>query len=108
MNPTPELFPKDIHNETLLANVHPRDWKNPDPAARYDLVVLGGGTAGLVSAAGAAGLGARVPRDAVDEERVLAGDGRDGEGHRGRRSDAHHGGLGFGIVFIKLVIISRG
>jgi len=71
VNPTPELFPKDIHNETLLANVHPRDWENPDPAARYDLVVLGGGTAGLVSAAGAAGLGARV---ALVERHFLGGD----------------------------------
>ena len=33
---------------------------NTSPPGRYNLVVLGGGTAGLVSAAGAAGPGARV------------------------------------------------
>lgn len=38
----------------------PAGWENPSAAARYDLVVLGGGAAGLVCAAGAAGLGARV------------------------------------------------
>ena len=39
--------------------------------ARYDLVVIGGGAAGLVSAMGAAGLGART---ALVEERLLGGD----------------------------------
>jgi threonine dehydrogenase-like Zn-dependent dehydrogenase len=53
-----KVLPHDIHNETLVANVHPGDWVNPDPAGRYNLVVIGGGTAGLIAAAGAAGLGA--------------------------------------------------
>ena len=57
--------------ETVRALVHPPEWRNPDPAARYDLVVLGGGTAGLVSAMGAAGLGARV---ALVERHLLGGD----------------------------------
>ncbi|HXO40778.1 MAG TPA: hypothetical protein VN999_04955, partial [Thermoanaerobaculia bacterium] len=52
--------PLDAYNRALLANVHPSDWVNPRPAPRYHMVVVGGGTAGLVSAAGAAGLGARV------------------------------------------------
>jgi len=39
--------------------------------SRYDLVVIGGGTAGLVSAAGAASLGARV---ALVERDKLGGD----------------------------------
>jgi pyruvate/2-oxoglutarate dehydrogenase complex dihydrolipoamide dehydrogenase (E3) component len=55
----------------LRANVHPPDWANPDGTGRYDLVVIGAGTAGLVTAAGAAGLGARV---ALIEDRVLGGD----------------------------------
>ena len=55
-----ELPPDDIHNRALKSHVHPVDWINPEPAARYDLVVLGAGTAGLVTVAGAAGLGARV------------------------------------------------
>ena len=54
-----------------LARVAPADWMNPAPAPRYDLVVLGGGTAGLVSALGAAGLGAKV---ALVEQRALGGD----------------------------------
>jgi pyruvate/2-oxoglutarate dehydrogenase complex dihydrolipoamide dehydrogenase (E3) component len=55
----------------LLSHVRPPGWRNPAPAARYDLVVLGGGTAGLVCAAGAAGLGARV---ALVERHRLGGD----------------------------------
>lgn len=56
----PPVQPWDAHNKKLVANVHPADWKNPTPAPRYNLVVIGGGTAGLVSAIGAAGLGAKV------------------------------------------------
>ncbi len=55
----------------LLASVHPPDWRTPVPTAPYDLVVIGGGTAGLVCAAGAAGLGARV---AIVERERLGGD----------------------------------
>jgi pyruvate/2-oxoglutarate dehydrogenase complex dihydrolipoamide dehydrogenase (E3) component len=51
--------------------VHPPDWRNPPAAGIYDLVVIGGGTAGLVSAVGAAGLGARV---ALAERDRLGGD----------------------------------
>jgi pyruvate/2-oxoglutarate dehydrogenase complex dihydrolipoamide dehydrogenase (E3) component len=66
------LEPRDEHNLRLLANVHPADWINPTPPAKpYHLVVLGGGTAGLVCAAGAAGLGARV---ALVERHLLGGD----------------------------------
>ncbi|MEE8368895.1 MAG: mercuric reductase [Thermoanaerobaculia bacterium] len=65
------LEPLDEHNQKLIRNVHPLDWKNPEPAEKYHLVVVGGGTGGLVSAAGAAGLGARV---ALIERRFLGGD----------------------------------
>ena len=58
-------------NERLLAQVRPADWRDPDPLSLYDLVVLGGGTAGLVCAAGAAGLGAHV---ALVERSSLGGD----------------------------------
>src|SRR5439155_8902653 len=54
------LEPWDAYNEELVANVHPPDWVNPTSAPRYNLVVIGAGTAGLVTAAGAAGLGAKV------------------------------------------------
>jgi pyruvate/2-oxoglutarate dehydrogenase complex dihydrolipoamide dehydrogenase (E3) component len=59
------------HDETLLAHAHPPDWVNPTPSGRYNLVAIGGGTAGLVSAAGAAALGAKV---ALVESRLLGGD----------------------------------
>ena len=65
------LQPLNEHNQGLIHNVHPPDWENPEPAEKYHLVVVGGGTAGLVSAAGAAGLGARV---ALVERRFLGGD----------------------------------
>lgn len=71
MNQSPEVFPHDVFNQTLVSNVHPADWKNPEPASRYHLVVIGAGTAGLVTAAGAAGLGAKV---ALVERHLLGGD----------------------------------
>jgi len=65
------LLPLDVHNRRLEANVHPRAWTNPTPTGRYNLVVVGAGTAGLVSAAGAAGLGGRV---ALIERSLTGGD----------------------------------
>jgi len=65
------LKPLDEHNETLRTNTHPPDWQNPKPAGRYNLVVIGAGTAGLVTAAGAAGLGAKV---ALVERGLMGGD----------------------------------
>src|SRR5260370_42404412 len=65
------LLPEDAANRALIADVHPRDWRNPTPAGTYDLIAIGGGTAGLVSAAGAAALGARV---ALLERHLLGGD----------------------------------
>jgi pyruvate/2-oxoglutarate dehydrogenase complex dihydrolipoamide dehydrogenase (E3) component len=67
----PLVLPDDEHNRTLLSHVHPSDWVNPTPSGRYNLVVVGAGTAGLVSAAGAAGLGAKV---ALIERHLLGGD----------------------------------
>src|SRR4051794_27071667 len=61
----------DEADDRLRRAVHPSDWINPEPAGRYDLVVIGGGTAGLVCAIGAAGLGARV---ALIERHLLGGD----------------------------------
>lgn len=63
--------PWDEHNRALVDNVHPPDWVNPVPAPRYNLVVIGAGTAGLVTAIGAAGLGARV---ALVERDLMGGD----------------------------------
>ena len=71
MSPPVIVLPEDAHNQALVANVHPADWPNPEPRNRYNLVVIGAGTAGLVCAAGAAGLGARV---ALIERHLLGGD----------------------------------
>ncbi|MFN0127967.1 MAG: mercuric reductase [Verrucomicrobiales bacterium] len=71
MSPAITLSPIDEHNVDLVQQVHPEDWKNPEPPDMYHLVVIGGGTAGLVTAAGAAGLGARV---ALVERLLLGGD----------------------------------
>ena len=68
--PTP-VFPWDDHNQRLVSNVHPQDWKNPVPQPRYNLVVIGAGTAGLVTAVAAAGLGAKV---ALIEKHFMGGD----------------------------------
>lgn len=67
----PLVLPQDEYNRILAANVHPENWRNPAPAPRYHLVVIGAGTAGLVTAAGAAGLGAKV---ALIERHLLGGD----------------------------------
>jgi len=65
------IAPDDEHNRALVDNVHPSSWTNPKASGRYNLVVIGAGTAGLVSAVGAAGLGARV---AIVEKHLLGGD----------------------------------
>lgn len=65
------LEPLDAHNRQLQSQVHPSDWINPKPDGRYNLVVIGAGTAGLVTAAGAAGLGAKV---ALVERGLMGGD----------------------------------
>lgn len=65
------VFPEDEFNRILVSNVHPPGWKNPEPKDCYNLVVIGAGTAGLVTAAGAAGLGAKV---ALIERHLLGGD----------------------------------
>jgi len=69
---TPDgILPDTPENRELAANVHPAGWVNPQPAGRYNLVVIGAGTAGLICAAGAAGLGARV---ALVERHLMGGD----------------------------------
>ena len=66
-----EILPRDEHNEALLSHVHPPDWKNPQPAGRYNLVAIGAGTAGLISAVGTAGLGGK---SALIERHLMGGD----------------------------------
>ncbi|MGQ0557070.1 MAG: mercuric reductase [Nitrospiraceae bacterium] len=65
------ILPNDEHNQQLVANVHPSDWVNPEPASRYNIVVVGAGTAGLITAVVAASLGAKV---ALIEKHLMGGD----------------------------------
>ncbi len=64
-------MPNDEHNRTLVSNVHPSNWVNPEPAGRYNIVVIGAGTAGLITAVIAASLGAKV---ALIEKHLMGGD----------------------------------
>ncbi|MBI1387859.1 MAG: FAD-containing oxidoreductase [bacterium] len=63
--------PDDEYNRRWLGETRPPGWVNPAPAPRYNLVVIGAGTAGLVTAAAAAGLGAKV---ALVEKNLMGGD----------------------------------
>lgn len=65
------IFPPDEHNRLLVDNVRPAHWQNPQPADRYNIVVIGAGTAGLITAVVAAGLGAKV---ALIEKHLMGGD----------------------------------
>lgn len=67
-----EILPREsAYNQTLIENVHPPDWQNPTPSGRYNLVVIGAGSAGLVAAAGTAGIGGKV---ALIEKGLMGGD----------------------------------
>lgn len=67
----PIFEPETAANQRLRREVAPPDWTNPEPAEKYNLVVVGAGSGGLVTAAGAAGLGAKV---ALIERNALGGD----------------------------------
>ena len=47
--PSNVMLPDDEHNQRLINYVHPPHWVNPTPTGQYNLVVIGGGTAGLVT-----------------------------------------------------------
>lgn len=65
------LAPMDVHNQQWRDFVHPADWRNPTPSGRYNMVVIGAGPAGLVTASAAAGMGAKV---ALIERGLMGGD----------------------------------
>lgn len=69
--PAVHVLPWDDHNQRLVENVHPPEWTNPEPKEKYQLVVIGAGTGGLVSAAIGAALGGRV---ALIERHLMGGD----------------------------------
>ncbi len=59
------------HETRRMGHLRPEGRENPRPSGVYDLVVVGGGPAGLVCAAGSAGLGLSV---ALVEKHLLGGD----------------------------------
>ena len=61
---------RDEAEHARLNHLHPPNWCNPTPEARYDFVILGGGTAGLRAAHAAAALGVKV---ALVERHLLGG-----------------------------------
>lgn len=67
----PILF--DKHNCDLMDQARPIRWVDPlvDPASKYDILVIGGGAGGLVTAFGAVGTGARV---GMIERSLMGGD----------------------------------
>ena len=73
LQPNESIAPvaQDAYERERLQNVHPAAWRNPQPADRYSLVVIGAGPAGLVAAHAAAALGANV---ALVERDLLGGD----------------------------------
>lgn len=71
MTKTTPLLDRDPSDDELRRTTHPPDWRNPRADGRYNLVVVGGGTAGLVSAGFAALLGAKV---ALVERDLMGGD----------------------------------
>ena len=66
---TVELLPDDVHNERTISQGHPPNWQNPR-GGDYDLVVIGGGPAGLIAADVAAAAGHHV---AMTERRLTGG-----------------------------------
>jgi len=58
------------YEQQRLSNVRPPGWRNPQPQDAYDLVVIGGGPAGLVACESAVEAGARV---ALVERHSLGG-----------------------------------
>ena len=43
-----QVLPEDVYNRTLVTQVHPPDWVNPEPIQHYNLVVIGARIAGLL------------------------------------------------------------
>jgi pyruvate/2-oxoglutarate dehydrogenase complex dihydrolipoamide dehydrogenase (E3) component len=70
------VLPDDSYNTALLQNAHPPAWRNPESRGKYNLVIVGAGPAGIITARAAIGVGARVAlieRDLVGGECINVG-----------------------------------
>ncbi len=67
----PALLPEDQYDQDLANNTAPKHWINPKPALMYNMVVVGGGTAGLITSIIVASLGGKV---ALVEKGFMGGD----------------------------------
>lgn len=61
----------DPHDRLMIENCHPPGHINPPVKGKYNLIAIGAGSAGLVSAGGAGGLGAK---SAIIERALMGGD----------------------------------
>lgn len=71
-----EAVENDSIEQVFEKSAHPPAWRNPRPAGRYDLVVVGAGPAGLMAARETAALGAKVAlieRDFIGGHRLNVG-----------------------------------
>ena len=64
-------YPGSEFDDVSAALLAPQDYVNPTPQDRYHLAIVGAGSAGLICAIGAAGLGAKV---ALIERHRMGGD----------------------------------
>jgi pyruvate/2-oxoglutarate dehydrogenase complex dihydrolipoamide dehydrogenase (E3) component len=62
--------PKDAWEDKRLADLHPTAWANPKPAGRYQLVIIGAGSAGVAAAQMAVAMGLKV---AMIERHLIGG-----------------------------------
>ncbi|MEO7064097.1 MAG: mercuric reductase [Dokdonella sp.] len=67
---TTNILADDPQERERRRNVRPAGWRNPQPAGRYNLVIIGAGTAGLSAARMAVARGAKV---ALIERHLLGG-----------------------------------
>lgn len=65
------LLTDDPYDRQVIENCHPPNHVNPTPTGKYNLIAIGAGAAGLVSAGGAGGLGAKA---AIIERALMGGD----------------------------------
>ncbi|MFN0084410.1 MAG: mercuric reductase [Blastocatellia bacterium] len=65
------MLADDSYDRQVIENCHPPDYVNPVPTGRYNLIAIGAGSAGLVSAGGAGSLGAK---SALIERVLMGGD----------------------------------